>query len=184
MKKEKKEKVETKKNKVNTKKVEVKRGIVRIAGVDIPGETKLYRALWRVKGISFATGKYLSNIIQKELGIGKDEFVGNLSDDQIAAIDNLLYNLDSSKMPIYLMNRRKDIWDGKSYHLIMNDLLFATRMSIERKKKMYNWQGYRHIRGKKVRGQRTKNTGRKGMSVGVMRNKQQQTQQQQQNKQG
>lgn len=184
MKKEKKEKTEAKKEKATTRKTEeVKRGIVRIAGVDIPGETKLYRALWRVKGISFATGKYLCNLIQKEIGIGKNEFVGNLSDEQIAAIDDLLYNLDSSKMPYYLMNRRSDVWNGKSYHLIMNDLLFATRMSIERKKKMYNWQGYRHIRGKKVRGQRTKNTGRKGMSVGVMRSKQQQqSQQQQQNK--
>lgn len=172
-KKEKKDKQEAPK-KVTDKGQEVKRGIVRIAGVDILGNTKLYRALWRIRGISFATGKYISKMISDKLGIPKDALVGNLDDEQIHQIDTLLSNLDESTMPIHLMNRRSDVWNGKSYHLIMNDLAFATRMSIERKKKMYNWQGYRHLRGKKVRGQRSKNTGRKGMSVGVMRNKQQQ----------
>ncbi|MEM1700435.1 MAG: 30S ribosomal protein S13 [Candidatus Anstonellales archaeon] len=180
-KKEKREKQETPK-KTTEKTQDVKRGIVRIAGVDVLGNTKLYRALWKIRGISFTTGKFIVKLISDKLGIPKDTLVGNLDDDQIQKIDNLLANLDSTVMPTYLMNRRSDIWDGKSYHLIMNDLAFATRMSIERKKKMYNWQGYRHLRGKKVRGQRTKNTGRKGMSVGVMRNKQQQQAQQQNTK--
>lgn len=152
-------------------KEDVKKGIVRIAGMDILGNTKLYRALWKIKGVSFTTGKFLSNLIEKKLGISKYEYVGNLDDDQITQIDNILMNLDSSIMPEYLMNRRSDIWSGKSYHLVMNDLMFATKMSIERKKKMYSWQGYRHLRGKKVRGQRTKNTGRRGMAVGVLKSK-------------
>lgn len=150
---------------------DVKKGIVRIAGVDILGKTRLYRALWKIKGISFTTGKNLADLIKKKLGIDKREFVGNLDDEQIAKIDSLLLNLDNKTMPYYMLNRRSDIWNGKSYHLIMNDLMFATKMSIERKKKMYSWQGYRHFRGKKVRGQRAKNTGRRGMTVGVAKSK-------------
>lgn len=51
----------------------------------------------------------------------------------------------------------------------MNDLAFAQRQDIEREKKLYTWKGYRHAYGKKVRGQRTRNTGRKGMALGVLR---------------
>lgn len=166
-----KKKSETKKVQKQEIKEDVKRGIVRIAGVDILGNTKLFRALWKIKGISFATGKFLSALIEKKLGISKNEYVGNLDDDQIAEIDKLLMNLDNKIMPEFLMNRRFDVWSGKSYHLVMNDLMFATKMSIERKKKMYSWQGYRHLRGKKVRGQRTKNTGRRGIAVGVLKSK-------------
>ncbi len=164
-------KTDTKKTNVKQNVGDVKKGIVRIAGVDILGNTRLYRALWKIKGISFTTGKYLADLIKKKFGIDKREYVGNLDDDQIAKIDNLLLNLNEHIMPYYMLNRRSDVWNGKSYHLVMNDLMFATKMSIERKKKMYSWQGYRHLRGKKVRGQRAKNTGRKGMTVGVTKSK-------------
>jgi small subunit ribosomal protein S13 len=33
------------------------------------------------------------------------------------------------------------------------------------------YRGIRHAKGKKVRGQRTRSTGRKGMTVGVVRRK-------------
>jgi len=152
----------------------VEKGIVRIAGVDLKGDTKLYRALWKIKGISFTTGKYIALLLHKKLGIDPNSYVGNLSDEQIQNINNLLMNLDDKQMPVFLMNRRSDVWTGKNYHLIMNDLEFATRMSIERKKKMYNYQGYRHLKGKKVRGQRSKNTGRRGLVVGVSKTKESQ----------
>jgi small subunit ribosomal protein S13 len=34
-------------------------------------------------------------------------------------------------------------------------------------KEMNSWRGYRHAYGLKVRGQRTRSTGRKGKAVGV-----------------
>ncbi|NPA22228.1 MAG: 30S ribosomal protein S13 [Candidatus Micrarchaeota archaeon] len=157
--------------KTSAAKEEVKRGIVRIAGRDLKGTLPLKRALIYVKGISFSTVGPIAKLIEERLGIPRTEKIGNLSDEQIEAIDHLLFNLSDQDLPEFLLNRRRDIWSGENLHLIMNDLDFATRMSIERKKKMYNWQGYRHIRGKKVRGQRTKNTGRKGVTVGVTKKK-------------
>ncbi len=150
---------------------EVKRGIVRIAGRDLKGTYPLKRALTYVKGISYSTVGPIAKLIEQRLGIPRTEKIGNLSDEQIESIDNLLFNLTDQDLPEFLLNRRRDLWSGENLHLIMSDLDFATRMSIERKKKMYNWQGYRHIRGKKVRGQRTKNTGRRGATVGVVRKK-------------
>ena len=51
----------------------------------------------------------------------------------------------------------------------MNDLIFENTQDIEREKKAYTWKGFRHSYGQKVRGQKTRNTGRTGMAVGVLR---------------
>jgi small subunit ribosomal protein S13 len=72
-------------------------------------------------------------------------------------------------VPKYLFNRRADPFDAVDKHVIMTDLLFAVKQDIEREKKIYTWKGYRHAYGQKVRGQRTRNTGRTGMAVGVLR---------------
>jgi small subunit ribosomal protein S13 len=41
------------------------------------------------------------------------------------------------------------------------------RNDVEREKGVFSWRGYRHMYGLKVRGQRTRCTGRKGGAVGV-----------------
>ncbi|MBP1357848.1 MAG: 30S ribosomal protein S13, partial [Sulfolobus sp.] len=56
-------------------------------------------------------------------------------------------------------------------HLISSDLLFYVRNDIEREKKIKSWRGVRHSLGLKVRGQRTRTTGRTGMTIGVKRSK-------------
>jgi len=68
-----------------------------------------------------------------------------------------------------MLNRNGDMNTGENKHIIMNDLIFAVTQDVDREKKMYSWKGYRHAYGQKVRGQRTKNTGRSGMAVGVLR---------------
>jgi small subunit ribosomal protein S13 len=40
-------------------------------------------------------------------------------------------------------------------------------MDIEQMKNIKSWRGYRHAYGLKVRGQRTKTTGRAGKALGV-----------------
>ncbi|MDD2655908.1 MAG: 30S ribosomal protein S13 [Candidatus ainarchaeum sp.] len=145
------------------------RGIVRIAGKDIKGGVKLMKGLLRVRGVSHTTSKIFANIISEELGITPNEKVGKLSDEQIEKVDKILTSIHTRNVPAYLLNRRKDPDTGKDVHVIMNDLAFTQRQDIEREKKLYTWKGYRHSYGKKVRGQRTRNTGRKGMALGVMR---------------
>jgi len=145
------------------------RGIVRIAGKDMRGNLKLSKGLLRVRGLGHTMKNVAANAIAEELSISPQEKVGKLSDEQIERIDKLLTNLQSKNIPSYLLNRRKDPDTGKDVHVIMNDLAFTQRQDIEREKKLYTWKGYRHAYGKKVRGQRTRNTGRKGMALGVMR---------------
>lgn len=145
------------------------RGIVRIAGKDMKGEIHLRRALLRVRGISHSLSVSACAALQSELGIAPNTKVGELTDDQIEKIDKILFTLQDHKLPQFLLNRRTDFDSGKNKHVIMNDLIFSLTQDIEKEKKSYTWRGYRHAYGQKVRGQKTRNTGRQGMAVGVLR---------------
>ncbi len=149
------------------------RGIIRLAGKDVRGHIPLKRALLAVKGIGHTTSKTVAKIIAKELKVSENVKVGTFNDGQIEQIDDILARIQDHGVPLYLLNRRKDSETGKDLHNTMNDLVFSQRQDIEKEKKIYTWRGYRHAYGQKVRGQRTKNTGRHGMSLGVIRKAQQ-----------
>ena len=68
-----------------------------------------------------------------------------------------------------MLNRRKDTYSGKDIHAIGTDLAYLVRQDIDHEKESGTWKGYRHAYGQKVRGQRTRSTGRTGMTVGVLR---------------
>ena len=70
-----------------------------------------------------------------------------------------------------MVNRKKDLRDGTDKHIIGNQLEITVKRDIERMKKVRSYKGVRHARGLKVRGQRTKSTGRHGLVVGVYRRK-------------
>ncbi len=145
------------------------RGIIRIAGKDMPGHIPLKRALLKVRGISHTVAGVAVTVLEKELSLEPMLKIGELNDSQIEKIDNILTNLHEHGVPPFLLNRRIDYKTGQDKHIIMSDLLFETGQDIEREKKLYTWRGYRHFYGQKVRGQRTRNTGRRGMAVGVLR---------------
>lgn len=144
------------------------KGIIRLAGADVFGETKLNRALMKVKGVGHSVGNALSRIISEKLSVPSDIDIGDLSEKQIEQIESMMLNI-GELLPSYMLNRRSDPEEGKDRHVITNDLIFATRQDIEKEKKIYSWKGYRHSYGQKVRGQRTRNTGRRGKAVGVLK---------------
>jgi len=145
------------------------RGIIRIAGKDMKGELPLRRALSRVRGIGHTLAVSASIVLQDELSLNPSLRIGELTEEQIEKIDHILNTLQDRKVAHYLLNRRGDVLSGKDRHVIMNDLIFENTQDVERDKKMYTWRGYRHSFSQKVRGQRTRNTGRSGMAVGVLR---------------
>ena len=73
----------------------------------------------------------------------------------------------SQNFPTWFLNRQKDVETGEDMHLVTSDIAFNLRNDIEREKGVFSWRGYRHMYGLKVRGQRTRCTGRKGGAVGV-----------------
>ncbi|MHA1722752.1 MAG: 30S ribosomal protein S13, partial [Candidatus Baldrarchaeia archaeon] len=52
-----------------------------------------------------------------------------------------------------------------------SDLVLTIKSDIDRMKKIKSWKGIRHALGLKVRGQRTRTTGRGGRTIGVTKKK-------------
>ena len=137
--------------------------IVRIVGNDILGDKKTIVGLTQIRGIGFN----FANAILDSLKIDSNTNIGNLSSSEIQSIENLIKNPSSSNFPTWFLNRRKDLETGKNMHLITSDIALTVRNDIEREKTVNSWRGIRHMFGLKVRGQRTRTTGRKGGAVGV-----------------
>ena len=137
--------------------------IVRIVGNDIPGERKLIVGLTQIKGIGFN----FATAISSTLKINQNSNIGNLTEENVQAIEKLILNPIEAKFPLWFLNRQKDIETGKDMHLLTSDIPFTLRNDIERERVTVSWRGYRHLSGLKVRGQRTRTSGRRGGAVGV-----------------
>ncbi len=137
--------------------------ILRIAGKDIDGSKKSIVALSEVKGV----GYNLAQIILQSLNINPYLRIGFLTDKELSDIESTLKNISNIGVPSWYLNRRKDMDSGTNIHLITSDLDFTISNDIEREKSVMSWRGYRHMFGLRVRGQRTRTTGRKATAVGV-----------------
>jgi len=139
------------------------RAIIRIAGRDLNGNKPLIASLRDIKGINFSTAM----LIIRSLRLDPFIRLGKLNESQLQSLERAILDLRSLNVPPWMLNRRKDIETGKDLHLLESDLSFKVNEDIEREKTMNSWRGIRHSLGLKVRGQRTRTTGRKGMTVGV-----------------
>jgi len=136
---------------------------LRIIDTDVDGTLKTAYALARMKGI----GLSLSKAMLKKAGIDPEGRAGFLTEADVEKIDSVLKEPSKYGITSWLMNRRKDSETGRDQHLIGAELVLKTKMDIEGMKEIKSWRGYRHAYGLKVRGQRTKTTGRAGKALGV-----------------
>ncbi len=141
--------------------------IVRIAGRDIDGELEIPAALMQIKGIGYNLSNALSIALRDIYKIPKESQIGKLNEADVAKLEGLLKDPKKANMPLYLFNRRNDRETGTDMHLVGTDLMVKTRQDIENDIKIQSWRGFRHRYGQKVRGQRTRSTGRTGATVGV-----------------
>ena len=137
--------------------------IIRFAGADIEGTQPVTYALTRVKGI----GMTIAKVVIDKSEINPETRMGFLSNAEVEKIEDIITNPTSYGIPVWLLNRRKDLETGKDIHNLSTDLIVQTKTDIDEMKKMRSWKGFRHSYGLKVRGQRTKTTGRKGKAIGV-----------------
>jgi small subunit ribosomal protein S13 len=139
------------------------RYIVRIMGTDVQGTLKTAYAVAQIKGVSAS----LSNAVLKKAGVNPDLRVGLLTDSDVTKIEDVIRDLTNLNIPIWMFNRRKDSDSGKDMHLLSSDLAYKIKTDIDGAKEIRSWRGYRHAYNLKVRGQRTKTTGRAGKALGV-----------------
>ncbi|MEM1619474.1 MAG: 30S ribosomal protein S13 [Fervidicoccaceae archaeon] len=143
------------------------RHIVRVAGVDLEGKLDVVHGLASIKGI----GVNLAAALVRRLGMDPTRKIGELTDAELATLEDAVLDPSKYGVPSWMLNRRKDYESGEDLHLVGADLIFKVRQDIEREKKIKSWRGIRHALGLKVRGQRTATTGRFGPTVGVKKSK-------------
>lgn len=141
--------------------------IVRIADTDLDGNKSVVMALTGIKGI----GLRMARAIVNALGLDANKKLGELDDETIERLRKFVEEELEQHLPPWMFNRRKDPHSGKDLHLLAKDVDLARKLDIERLIRIKCYRGIRHAKGKKVRGQRTRSTGRKGMTVGVIRKK-------------
>ncbi|MCL7474912.1 MAG: 30S ribosomal protein S13 [Methanosarcinales archaeon] len=151
------------KQKENTQTDEIKH-IVRIANTDLDGKKSVQYSLTGIKGINRRSARIISDMS----GVDPTATIGYLEDEKIEALNTTVDDIENI-LPTWMMNRRKDPLTGDDKHIYATDVLLVKREDLNTLKKTRSYKGIRHERGLKVRGQRTRSTGRKGLSVGVKR---------------
>jgi small subunit ribosomal protein S18e len=137
--------------------------ILRVLNTNIDGRQKIVFALTSIKGI----GRRFANVVCKKADVDLNKRAGELSNAEVEKIVQIIQHPRQYKIPDWMLNRKKDIKDGKYTQVYSNILDQKLREDLERLKRMRCHRGLRHFWGLRVRGQHTKTTGRKGRTVGV-----------------
>jgi len=138
------------------------RYFVRIGQTDLDGTKSVERALTDMDGI----GHRAARIIARKTGVDRRETLGRLEDDTIDDLVEIVEGF-AGEVPDWLANHRNNFFSGETTHETGNDLELTRRQAINRMKMIDSYKGVRHKRGQKVRGQRTKSTGRTEGTIGV-----------------
>ena len=137
---------------------------VRVLNTDLDGTKSVIVALTGIKGV----GRHAAQIIAKAAEVPKHELMGKIDEASVDRIREVV-NTYAERIPVWMTNRPKDVYTGVPKHIIGSDLSLTNEDDINILKKIRAYRGIRHETGQKVRGQRTKSTGRTGLIVGVKR---------------
>ncbi len=140
--------------------------IVRMVNTDIDGERKILDGLTSVNGINYR----ISHILTRELGVPHDKLMGDLTDEEVSRLIELIEDIPNL-LPSWLLNRQRDLETGEDTHAISTDLSMTEKEDINLLRKIRSYRGIRHETGQKVRGQKSRSNGRTGATVGVSRKK-------------
>lgn len=140
--------------------------IVRVMNTNLDGHKPVHMALTGIKGV----GRRSARVLIQEANIDPKETMGLLSDEDISRLNEVV-EAAQDHLPIWMKNRRKDLLTGEDKHLMATDLMLTLREELNIIRDTRGYVGIRHERGLRVRGQRTRSTGRKGATVGVRRKK-------------
>jgi len=139
--------------------------LVRVANTDLDGNKRLLFALRKIKGVNIM----LANAVLGKIKIAKSSKTGELSDEQIATLNEAFSNLDS--LPTWLKNRQKDYESGEDKHLLTADLTFTQDNDVKRLKMIKSYKGLRHQWNLPVRGQRTASNFRRAKTANAKKRK-------------
>ena len=146
--------------------------ILRLLNTNVDGKRKVMYALTEIKGV----GRRYSNIVCKKADVDLTKRcvdtldscqtslmmrprAGDLNSDELERLVTIIQNPTQFKIPLWFLNRQRDIVDGKNLQILSNGVDSKLRDDLERLKKIRAHRGLRHFWGLRVRGQHTKTTG-------------------------
>ncbi len=135
---------------------------VRIGQTDLDGTKSVERALAELDGV----GRRVARVVAENADVDRTATIGRLEEDVIDDIKAAV-NEFADHAPEWLANRRNDFYSGETQHVTGNDVNLTRDQDINRMQMIRSYKGIRHERGQKVRGQRTKSTGRTEGTIGV-----------------
>ncbi|CAO1617697.1 unnamed protein product [Parajaminaea phylloscopi] len=141
--------------------------ILRLLNTNVDGKRKIMYALTEIKGV----GRRFANVVCKKADVDLAKRAGELNSDELERIVTIFQNPQEFKIPNWMLNRQRDIVDGKSFQVLSNNLDSKLRDDIERLKRCRAHRGIRHYLDLRVKGQHTKTTGRRGKTVGLGKKK-------------
>merc|ERR1712118_517260 len=106
--------------------------ILRMCNTNVDGRQKVMFGLTAIKGI----GRRFSNIICKKCDIDLNKRAGDLTTDEINKIVAVISNPLQFKIPSWMLNRQRDVKDGKTNQKYANFLDQALREDLERMKRV------------------------------------------------
>nr|WP_320161980.1 30S ribosomal protein S13 [uncultured Methanoregula sp.] len=137
---------------------------VRVGTTDLDGTKSVRVALTGITGV----GRHTSTVISRMANVDEYVLLGRLDEESVnrlrVAVEQYI-----TKIPMWMANRPKDVYTGETKHLFGGDVALARDEDVNLMRKIRCYKGIRHETGQKVRGQRTKSTGRTGTTVGVKR---------------
>ena len=133
----------------------------------VDGNAKLEHGLTQITGI----GRRFAQAIVRIAKIDPNLRIGAVSEKDLNKLEEIIIDPITYGIPAWMVNRKNDLVTGENLHIIGNRLELSVRRDIDRMKRIRSYKGVRHHRGLKVRGQKTKSTGRHGLVVGVIRKK-------------
>ena len=137
----------------------------------VDGNAKVEHGLTQIRGV----GRRFAQVITKVARINPNLRIGAISEKDLNRLEEIILNPIENGVPNWMVNRPKDLRTGEDLHIIGNKLEITVKRDIDRMKKIKCYKGVRHHLKLKVRGQRTRSTGRHGLVIGVSRRKKGQT---------
>ena len=145
---------------------------MRLLNTNVDGKRKVMYALTEIKGV----GRRYANIVCKKADVDLNKrcvgtldhyqtcpylppSAGELNSDELERLVTIIQNPTQFKIPVWFLNRQRDIVDGKTSQILSNNVDSKLRDDLERLKKIRAHRGLRHFWGLRVRGQHTKTTG-------------------------
>jgi small subunit ribosomal protein S13 len=144
------------------------RYIVRLVNSDLDGNKDIVIALSGIKGVGMRTAE----IIARMTGIPRSTKIGDLPEEKTAELEKLVLDY-SERAPHWMVNRQHDWSSGADIHIVGVDVELYKRDDVNLMRMIRCYKGVRHETGQKVRGQRSRANGRSGLTLGVIKRKEQ-----------